>query len=79
MKTAGVLGRLGHGIGLTQPEPPSIWSEDETVVEAGMTVCVEPSFHDPKWGRLILEETVVVTPSGAELISDGTCADIRSI
>lgn len=37
------FGRLGHGIGLTATEPPSIALHDATVLAAGMVVTVEPA------------------------------------
>jgi Xaa-Pro aminopeptidase len=37
------FGRVGHGIGLTATEPPSIALHDDTVLEAGMVITVEPA------------------------------------
>lgn len=36
-------GRLGHGIGLTATEPPSIVETDETILEGGMVIAIEPA------------------------------------
>jgi len=37
------FGRLGHGIGLTATEPPSVVEHDRTILEAGMVITVEPA------------------------------------
>ena len=37
------FGRLGHGIGLTATEPPSMVEHDTTVLEAGMVITCEPA------------------------------------
>lgn len=37
------FGRLGHGIGLTATEPPSIALHDTTVLTAGMVITIEPA------------------------------------
>ncbi len=37
------FGRLGHGIGLTATEPPSVVEHDATVLAAGMVITVEPA------------------------------------
>ncbi len=37
------FGRLGHGIGLTATEPPSMVEHDPTVLETGMVITCEPA------------------------------------
>jgi Xaa-Pro aminopeptidase len=37
------FGRLGHGIGLTATEPPSIVEHDPTILEAGQVITCEPA------------------------------------
>ena len=53
------FGRLGHGIGLTATEPPSIVVGDDTILEAGMAITVEPAavFDD---GLYCAEQVVIV-------------------
>ena len=67
-KYTGRLGRIGHGAGLDLTEPPSINLEDPTVIQAGMVLYVEPNFVTEE-GNFILEEDVVVTPDGPEILS----------
>jgi Xaa-Pro aminopeptidase len=37
------FGRLGHGIGLTATEPPSVVEHDPTILEAGQVITCEPA------------------------------------
>ncbi len=64
----GLLGRIGHGMGLDLFEPPPITIAADESVQAGMILCVEPNFATPE-GAFILEENVLVTPEGTELLS----------
>lgn len=61
--------RTGHGIGLSVHEPPSITHTDETPLEAGMAFSVEPGIYLPGEFGVRLEEIVVVTASGADVLS----------
>jgi Xaa-Pro aminopeptidase len=60
---------LGHGVGLDVHEPPLIGRRSEVLV-AGDVVAVEPGLYFPGVGGVRLEDTVVVTPSGAEHFTD---------
>jgi Xaa-Pro aminopeptidase len=62
--------RVGHGFGVAS-DPPSISLADETVLEPGMVLTPEPRFFSPSGQRIHIEEEVVVTPSGCELLSHG--------
>jgi Xaa-Pro aminopeptidase len=61
--------RVGHGIGITGHEPPSVTGLNEMPIQAGMTFSVEPGIYlEGKFG-VRLEEIVVVTKDGAERLS----------
>ena len=66
--------RLGHGLGLDGHEPPYLVAGNETLLEAGMTVTVEPGIYLPREFGVRLEDDVAVTPSGGELLSVETPA-----
>jgi Xaa-Pro aminopeptidase len=67
------VGRMGHGVGLALAEPPSIHPEDETILEPGMVIAIEPSMTyqaaDGSPRVMVHEENVVITDGAAELLS----------
>lgn len=68
-KMTGDFGRVGHGIGLQMPEPPSLHVLDETVLEPGMVICLEPNFYAPGVGYLVMEEQIIIRDGNCELLS----------
>lgn len=62
---------LGHGIGLTLHEEPYIDRYGDSELQAGMVLAIEPYLMLPErnWG-FQLEDEVVVTEDGYELITD---------
>ena len=61
-------GRLGHGLGMSLTEWPSLIPTDHTVLEAGMVLTLEPGIAvDGK--ILVHEENIVVTDKGPEFLS----------
>ena len=62
---------LGHGIGCQNWEPPFLSESDETELEAGMVVTLEPGLYVPGLGGVRLENTFVITASGAEALTTG--------
>jgi Xaa-Pro aminopeptidase len=62
---------LGHGLGLTLHEEPYIDRYSDSKLEAGMVLAIEPylMLPDRNWG-FQLEDEVVVTDDGYELITD---------
>lgn len=59
---------IGHGIGLELDEPPALQLGDQTELLEGMTLAVEPKIIIPKWGAVVLEDDVLVTADGYELL-----------
>lgn len=61
--------RVGHGIGLSEHEPPSVTHTNDLRLEEGMTFSVEPGIYLPGEFGVRLEEIIVVTTRGAEIFS----------
>jgi Xaa-Pro aminopeptidase len=61
--------RTGHGIGLSGHEPPSISHTNQLTLEEGMAFSVEPGVYLPGEFGVRLEEIVVVTRTGCEVLS----------
>ncbi len=59
----------GHGLGLEVHEPPRLGPSGERLRE-GMVVTVEPGLYYPGLGGCRIEDVVLVTDDGAEMLSD---------
>ena len=67
--SGGDIGRLGHGLGLQLTEQPSHAAFDETVLEDGMVLTLEPSLSYGSGLMMVHEENIVVRKHGAELLT----------
>lgn len=69
-----MLHRSGHAIGLQIHEIPSIDAADETIMQPGMCLTIEPAFYDfaksgPSEGAFRIEDLVAITSQGNEVYS----------
>ena len=60
---------LGHGLGMDIHEAPRLRKESETILQPGMIVTVEPGIYLPDWGGVRIEDDVLVTPDGCEVLT----------
>lgn len=65
----GFVHYLGHGVGLELHEAPTLDAGGETIV-VGDVFTIEPGLYRPGFGGCRLEDLVVVTPDGCEIITD---------
>jgi Xaa-Pro aminopeptidase len=72
-----LYGRSGHGIGLDYTEPPSLHVDEVARAEPGMVLCLEPNRCIEGVGNLTAEEEVVITETGARLLSPPFPTELR--
>jgi Xaa-Pro aminopeptidase len=59
----------GHGLGLEIHEGPRLGKSDNTVLEPGMAITIEPGVYLEGWGGIRIEDTVLVTNTGCEILT----------
>ena len=65
----GDAGRLGHGLGMSLTEWPSLIAGDHTVLEPGMVLTLEPGIETEDGRIIVHEENIVITDGAPRMIS----------
>lgn len=74
-----VGGRLGHGLGITLTEWPSVTPRDTTELREGMVLTLEPGVQIAPDRILVHEENIVLRADGPELLSRRAPAEMPEI
>ena len=60
---------LGHGIGLEVHEAPRLSKAADGPLPVGAVVTIEPGIYRPGWGGVRIEDDVLLTSDGPEVIT----------
>ena len=66
---ASMPGRIGHGIGLSAHEFPSVTIGNKIRLTKGMIFTVEPGLMSSQWGGVRISDTILVTDTGYEILT----------
>ena len=60
---------LGHGVGLVVHDHPVLNPRSSDTLREGMVITIEPGIYIPNWGGVRIEDDVLVTSSGGQILS----------
>lgn len=61
--------RLGHGLGISVHEYPSLTETNPLVIEEGMVYTIEPGIYVPEVAGVRIEDDVFITADGAKILT----------
>ncbi len=61
--------RTGHGLGIEGHEAPNIVEGNTQILEPGMVFTIEPGIYLPGKGGVRIEDNVVITENGADVLT----------
>jgi len=73
------VGRMGHGLGAQLTEWPSITATDNTELRPGMVITLEPGMNYDDGKQMVHEENILITDSGAIMLSKRAAAELPII
>lgn len=60
---------LGHGIGMIVHDHPTLNPRSTDILREGMVVTIEPGIYIPNWGGVRIEDDVLITASGGQILT----------
>ncbi len=60
---------LGHGIGILIHDNPAVNPTNQQLLELGMVITIEPGIYIPNWGGVRIEDDVLITQRGREVLT----------
>ena len=73
------VGRMGHGLGMELTEWPSVMPGDDTVLEPGMVLTIEPGMSFATGKEMVHEENILITEEGARILTRRAPAEMPII
>jgi Xaa-Pro dipeptidase len=69
---------LGHGVGLEAHEMPPVRSREDNdwILAPGHVITIEPGLYDPEAGGVRLEDDVLITADGAEVLTHSRIVEL---
>ena len=63
------VGRMGHGLGMELTEWPSVMPGDDTLLEPGMVLPIEPGMSFAPGKEMVHEENILITEERARILT----------